>query len=31
MTPKLLNSFFGKLPNIEDGLIYQKKVRNEWK
>lgn len=26
-----LNSFFGKLPHIEDGLIYQKKVRNEWK
>lgn len=31
MTPKSLNSFFGKLHNIEDGLIYQKKVRNEWK
>lgn len=29
--PKSINSFFGKLPNIEDGLIYQKKVRNEWK
>ncbi|MEP7142850.1 MAG: hypothetical protein ABI707_08270 [Ferruginibacter sp.] len=25
------NSFFGKLPLIEDGLIYQKKVRNEWR
>jgi hypothetical protein len=23
--------FFGKLPNIEDGLKFQKKVRNEWK
>jgi hypothetical protein len=23
--------FFGKLPNIEDGLTYQKKARNEWK
>jgi hypothetical protein len=28
---KSLNSFFGKLPSIEDGLVYQKKVRNEWK
>jgi len=28
---KSLNSFFGKLPDIEDGLTYQKKVRNEWK
>jgi len=26
-----LASFFGKLPRIEDGLKYQKKVRNEWK
>jgi len=24
-------SFFGKLPGIEDGLKYQKRVRNEWK
>lgn len=24
-------SFFGKLPTIEDGLKYQKKIRNEWK
>jgi hypothetical protein len=24
-------SFFGKLPNIGDGLKYQKKIRNEWK
>jgi len=22
--------FFGALPNIEDGLEYQKNVRNEW-
>lgn len=28
---KSLESFFGKLPNIEDGLKFQKKVRNEWK
>lgn len=28
---KSLNAFFGKLPGIEDGLVYQKKVRNEWK
>lgn len=26
-----VKSFFGKLPNIENGLIYQKKARNEWK
>lgn len=26
-----IKSFFGKLPNIEDGLTYQKKARNEWK
>ncbi len=26
-----LNAFFGKLPDIEDGLVYQKKIRNEWK
>ena len=26
-----VQSFFGKLPNIEDGLKYQKKARNEWK
>ncbi len=24
-------SFFGKLPGIEDGLRFQKKVRSEWK
>ncbi len=24
-----LSDFFGKLPNIGDGLAYQKKVRNE--
>jgi hypothetical protein len=27
---KKLASFFGKLPRIEDGLHYQKKLRNEW-
>jgi hypothetical protein len=27
---ELLQSFFGKLPKIGDGLVYQKKVRNEW-
>jgi hypothetical protein len=26
-----VESFFGKLPNMEDGLKYQKKARNEWK
>jgi hypothetical protein len=28
---KSLLSFFGKLPRIEDGLKFQKKVRSEWK
>lgn len=28
---KKLATFFGKLPNIEDGLKFQKKVRSEWK
>ena len=28
---KRIESFFGKLPKIEDGLKYQKKSRNEWK
>ena len=28
---KALNSFFGKLPGIQDGLAFQKKLRNEWK
>ncbi|MBI1780183.1 MAG: hypothetical protein HYR66_02285 [Sphingobacteriales bacterium] len=28
---KKVAAFFGKLPNIEDGLTYQKKVRSEWK
>jgi hypothetical protein len=27
---EMLKVFFGKLPKIEDGLTYQKKVRNEW-
>jgi len=26
-----IDAFFGKLPKIEDGLTYQKKVRSEWK
>lgn len=26
-----ITSFFGKLPKIEDGLKYQKKIRNEWR
>ena len=30
-TKKSIDSFFGKLPNIEDGLTFQKKVRIEWK
>ena len=28
---KNITAFFGKLPNIEDGLIFQKRVRSEWK
>jgi hypothetical protein len=28
-TRKNIDSFFGKLPMIEDGLIFQKKVRSE--
>ena len=24
-------AFFGKLPGIEDGLSFQKKLRNSWK
>ncbi len=28
---KNIDSFFGKLPQIEDGLIFQKKARSEWK
>ena len=27
---KSLEDFFGKLPHVEDGLKFQKKVRNEW-
>lgn len=30
-TKKKMDAFFGKLPNIEDGLAFQKKIRNEWK
>ncbi len=28
---KTLDAFFGSLPDIEDGLTFQKKVRSEWK
>jgi hypothetical protein len=28
---KTVDCFFGKLPDIEDGLKFQKKVRREWK
>jgi len=28
---KSIAAFFGKLPNIKDGLSHQKSVRNEWK
>ncbi len=28
---KSVEIFFGKLPGIEDGLKFQKKVRSEWK
>ena len=28
---KDLSEFFGKIPDIEDGLAFQKRVRNEWK
>ncbi len=28
---KSIYTFFGKLPAIEDGLTFQKKVRSEWK
>jgi hypothetical protein len=28
---KKVAAFFGKLPNIEDGLTFQKRVRSEWK
>lgn len=27
---KSVSSFFGKLPNIADGLKIQKKLRSEW-
>ena len=30
-TKKNIDSFFGKLLNIEDGLVFQKKARKEWK
>ena len=28
---KTIASFFGKLPDIEDGLTFQKEIRSEWK
>jgi hypothetical protein len=31
LTSKSVSLFFGKLPGIEDGVAYQKRVRNEWK
>ncbi len=27
---KDISEFFGKIPDIEDGLAFQKRVRNEW-
>ena len=30
-TKKTIDGFFGKLPHIEDGLTFQKKIRSEWK
>jgi hypothetical protein len=27
---EILDSFFGKLPEIEDGLTFQKRIRNQW-
>ena len=27
----VVNSFFGKLPQLEDGLKIQKRLRREWK
>ena len=27
----VVNSFFGKLPQLEDGLKIQKRLRSEWK
>lgn len=28
---KVLDAFFGKQPEIEDGLTFQKRIRSEWK
>ncbi len=25
-----ISEFFGKIPDIEDGLVFQKRIRNEW-
>ena len=30
LKPKSLSRFFGINPNEEDGMTYQKRVRNEW-
>lgn len=30
LSDKSISAFFGKLPKIEDGLTFQKKVRSEW-
>jgi hypothetical protein len=30
-TKKNFDSFFGKLPEIKNGLTFQKKVRSEWR
>lgn len=29
-TKQNIDSFFGKLPDINDGLVYQKQIRSEW-
>jgi hypothetical protein len=30
LKPKSIARFFGIDPNCEDGMAYQKRVRNEW-
>ena len=30
-TKKTIDSFFGKIPKIQDGLNLQKKICSEWK
>ena len=27
---KDISEFFGKIPDIEDGMVFQKRIRNEW-